>query len=41
MDIARKIAYHPSNTQKFKVVTRDGDIVDPAGTLTGGYTNER
>ncbi|CAD8056014.1 unnamed protein product [Paramecium primaurelia] len=41
MDIARKIAYHPSNVQKCKVVTRDGDIVDPSGTLTGGYTNEK
>lgn len=41
MEIANKIAYHTQNKQKLKVVTKDGDIVDPSGTITGGYSNEK
>lgn len=40
MEIANKIAYHPLNRFN-KVVTKDGDIVDPSGTITGGYINEK
>lgn len=41
LEIANKIAYHPNNTKRFKVVTKEGDIVDPSGTITGGYSNEK
>jgi chromosome segregation ATPase len=37
MEIAQLVAYHPSNRQKMRVVTVEGDIVDPSGTITGGY----
>jgi chromosome segregation ATPase len=41
LEIAQAVAYHSSNRQKFKVVSKDGDIVDPSGTITGGYINDR
>ena len=36
-EIAKKIAFNPNRNLRIKCVTFDGDIIDPAGTLTGGY----
>jgi structural maintenance of chromosome 2 len=36
-DIAKRIAFNPNRNLRVKCVTLDGDIIDPAGTLTGGY----
>lgn len=34
MDSAKKVAFHPSIMKR--TVTLDGDVMDPAGTLSGG-----
>lgn len=36
-EVARKIAFHPNRNLRVKCVTYEGDIIDPAGTLTGGF----
>jgi chromosome segregation ATPase len=36
-DIAKRIAFNPNRNLRVKCVTLDGDIIDPAGTLTGGF----
>lgn len=36
-EIARKIAFHSNRNLRIKCVTFDGDIIDPSGTLTGGF----
>lgn len=36
-EIARKIAFHSNRNLRIKCVTYDGDIIDPSGTLTGGF----
>jgi structural maintenance of chromosome 2 len=41
IEIAQAVAYHATNTQRCKVVTRDGDTIDPSGTITGGYYNDK
>ena len=39
--IAKQLVFVPVNKQyKYKVVTLDGDIYDPSGTLTGGYIQQ-
>jgi structural maintenance of chromosome 2 len=37
MELARKIAFDPEI--RIRCVTLEGDIVDPSGTLTGGYVD--
>lgn len=36
-EIAKRIAFNPNRNLRIKCVTLEGDIIDPAGTLTGGY----
>lgn len=36
-EIAKRIAFNPNRNLRIKCVTLDGDIIDPAGTLTGGF----
>ncbi|XP_051912683.1 uncharacterized protein LOC127595001 [Hippocampus zosterae] len=35
--IARKIAFHQNPALRAKCVTLEGEIIDPSGTMTGGY----
>lgn len=37
-DIAIKLARQ--NKYAFKIVTKDGDIINPSGLMTGGYVNK-
>lgn len=39
-EIAKKIAYNTDRSLSIKCVTVEGDILDPSGTLTGGYINQ-
>ena len=39
LDIAKKIAFDPQ--VRVRCVTFDGDVVDPNGTLAGGYVEQR
>lgn len=34
LDVARKVTYHPRIMRR--CITLDGDVVDPAGTMSGG-----
>uniref|UniRef100_A0A7S2JH31 SMC hinge domain-containing protein n=1 Tax=Haptolina brevifila TaxID=156173 RepID=A0A7S2JH31_9EUKA len=36
LDEARQLAYHSSGTERFKVVTLDGTLINKAGLITGG-----
>ena len=36
LDEARKLAYHSKGTERFKVVTLDGSIINKGGLMTGG-----
>lgn len=38
-EIAKRIAYNNDRSMCMKCVTLEGDILDPSGTLTGGYIN--
>jgi structural maintenance of chromosome 2 len=38
-EIAKQICFNQSGP-KIKCVTLDGDVYDPSGLLTGGYTNQ-
>ena len=39
LEIAKKIAFDPQ--VRVRCVTLEGDVVDPNGTLSGGYVEQR
>ena len=39
LDVAKKVAYDPKI--RTKTVTLDGDVCDPAGTLSGGARSQQ
>ena len=40
-NVAKAIAFHKNIRMRMKCVTLEGDILDPQGTLSGGYQDSR
>lgn len=39
LDEARQLAYHSAGSERYKVVTIDGSLINKAGLMTGGSSN--